>query len=80
MYLIWGNEHGLWWRANRAGYCHNWADAGRYNREEAISICAGSRDGWGGSRAHPAPSEIPVREEDAQACADAFAAMMAAIT
>ena len=80
MYLVWSNEHRLWWRPNSRGYCPDWESAGRYTRQEAIAICAGARDGWGGPKSQPSPAEIPVREEDAQACADAFSAMMANIT
>ena len=60
-YLIWSNEHGAWWRSNRCGYTTILAIAGRYTREEAISICARARDGFA---VIGAPSEIMVREAD----------------
>lgn len=65
-YLVWSHEHGAWWRPNRAGYTVHLEDAGLYSRDEAISICAESRDGWG--MRQDVPSEIPVRGGDAAAC------------
>lgn len=64
-YLVWSHEHGAWWRENRCGYAVPLAAAGRYTREEAISICARARDGW---PKNTAPTEIPVREADALEC------------
>lgn len=61
-YLIWSNEHRLWWRANSAGYTRTVESAGRYSRSEALKICS---DGW--LVAEP-PPEIPVRIEDARLC------------
>lgn len=69
-YLVWSNEHNAWWRPNRQGYTINRRVAGRYTRDEAISICAHARDGWGTGTA--LPSEIPVRAADADACDAAF--------
>ena len=65
-YLIWSNEHGAWWRADRAGYTTSLAQAGRYGRGEAIDICAFSRDGY---TARSEPDEVPVRL-DAVMCAE----------
>jgi hypothetical protein len=38
-YLIWSNEHGAWWSLNRRGYTRTTAEAGRYNKEDALEIC-----------------------------------------
>jgi hypothetical protein len=65
-FLVWSNEHRAWWRPNSAGYTTNLADAGHYNREDAIKICAHSRDGW---HSRVIPSEIPVRLDDVQEAA-----------
>lgn len=73
-YLIWSNEHRAWWRPKSRGYTINMDRAGRYDREEAISICALSRDGWG---AGATPSEIPVLDTDAADCQKRFLAAMA---
>lgn len=64
-YLVWSNERNAWWRAKRAGYTTQLTQAGRYSRDEAIDICAFSRDGY--SR-WMIPTEIPLRL-DAVMCA-----------
>ena len=64
-YLIWSNEHRAWWGPNGGGYRTSLADAGRYDRERAISTCVSSRDGWGQKSI---PPEIPVRLDDAIEC------------
>lgn len=66
-YLIWSNEHRLWWRANSQGYTRAVNNAGRYSRGEALKICSAARNGW---RADEPPPEIPVRLTDAQFCLD----------
>ncbi len=38
-YLIWSFEHGGWWGPARIGYYKNRADAGIYDREDAMAIC-----------------------------------------
>ena len=65
-YLIWSNEHQLWWRPNSRGYTSDLDQAGRYTRDEAIVISVTAHDGWGDGE--KVPDEIPVREEDALAC------------
>lgn len=65
LYLIWSHEHGAWWRCASDGYTTRIENAGRYTREEAISICANARDGFS---AKDVPTEIPVREIDALEC------------
>lgn len=42
LYLIWSNEHGMWWRANSQGYTRILSLAGRYSRKEAEDICEGA--------------------------------------
>ena len=69
-YLIWSNEHRMWWRPNRGGYTRSLEAAGRYTREEAIQQCALGRDGWGSNEI---PPEMPVDEIDALECARRFA-------
>lgn len=59
-YLIWSHEHGAWWRAKRYGYTVRMEEAGRYDRQEAIKICA-TRD----TREDGTWPELPVREDDA---------------
>lgn len=38
-YLIWSFEHRGWWRPGSMGYCNSRADAGIYDREDALAIC-----------------------------------------
>jgi hypothetical protein len=38
-YLIWSNEHRMFWRAKRAGYTMLMHQAGRYTKTEATRIC-----------------------------------------
>lgn len=39
VWLIWSNEHGAYWRAGRAGYTKDVAEAGRYSTKAAQAIC-----------------------------------------
>ncbi len=64
-YLIWSNEHRLWWRPNRAGYTADFAEAGAYTEPEALAICRSARGGW---RPGEPPPEIPVLAADALHC------------
>lgn len=62
-YLVWSNEHSAWWGRERCGYTRIIANAGRYNRAEALSI-AGTRDGgWHVCKGNP--DEIAIPEQDA---------------
>lgn len=37
-YLIWSNEHAMWWRGNHRGYTQYIEEAGRYGHAEACAI------------------------------------------
>lgn len=37
-YLVWSNEHSLWWRPNHSGYTAYIEEAGRYDEAEASEI------------------------------------------
>lgn len=37
-YLIWSNEHRMWWRPNHSGYTQNIEEAGRYVPGDAEQI------------------------------------------
>lgn len=37
-YLVWSNQHRMWWKANRCGYTPDRDTAGRYTRAEADAI------------------------------------------
>jgi hypothetical protein len=39
-FLIWSNEHGMWWRDNESGYTQHIDEAGRYDRADADRIVA----------------------------------------
>lgn len=75
-WLIWSAAYGSWWRADQAGYTRVLAEAGRYTRHTALSISGRGRDGWDGTAA---PTELPVRLEDAMAAAAMGAEMTSAI-
>lgn len=72
-YLVWSNEHGAWWRPNRAGYTRDVCAAGRYSRQEAIDISGTSRNGWYDPK--QLPDELAINMNDLPA--DIFAAMLA---
>ena len=56
-YLVWSNEHSAWWGRDRCGYTRIIANAGRYDRAEALSI-AGTRDGgWHVRKGNPDEAE-----------------------
>ena len=63
--FIWSTVHNAWWGPNSQGYTQSAVHAGRYKKDEAVDICAHSRDGWS---AGAIPTEIPVR------CVDVWAA------
>lgn len=37
-YLVWSEEHGAWWRANKYGYTREILEAGMYSEEDAREI------------------------------------------
>lgn len=66
-YLVWSNQHRAWWRPYSAGYTTHVHAAGRYSREEAMSISSTSRDGW--RRPEDVPEELAIAERDLPAFA-----------
>lgn len=61
-YLVWSNEHSSWWGPNHNDYVTTVKEAGRYTRDEALSICISAMPGRFGSEPM---HEIPVLLEDA---------------
>jgi hypothetical protein len=39
-FLIWSNQHGMWWRPGNSGYTMHIEEAGRYSLAEAEKIVA----------------------------------------
>lgn len=37
-FLVWSNQHAMWWRADQRGYTQIIDEAGRYTRAEAEDI------------------------------------------
>jgi hypothetical protein len=64
-YLIWSHEHGRWWLPGGRGYTTNLAEAGRYSRVRALTICARAIPGTA-ERLGALP-ELPVRLADLEA-------------
>ena len=62
LYVIWSNQHRLWWAPNWCGYTPDLSKAGRYPREEALRISHDMRDGW--RNIDKVPNEVPVRVAD----------------
>lgn len=50
-FLVWSNEHAMWWRGNQRGYTQFIEEAGRYDRAEAERIV--SRASLDGQLAKP---------------------------
>lgn len=40
LYLVWSNQHGMWWRGGHRGYTQFIEEAGRYTRGDAEEIVA----------------------------------------
>lgn len=74
LYLIWSHEHGRWWGAGRRGYTRSIAEAGRYNRAEALLICAKAIAGT--AQRMQALPELPVRLADVEAFTNAYMAAL----
>ena len=62
-WLIWSVRNGKWWKPGGNGYTRHLSEAGHYTRDDALRICVPGQIGWGGA---PAPTELPVRLEDAE--------------
>lgn len=69
-WLIWSNEHRLWWRASAAGYTSNVDEAGRYTFAIALSYC-NKRD----RQDDGTPSEMPVPAPESYAALAAVPAV-----
>jgi hypothetical protein len=41
-FIIWSEEHKGYWKPNSMGYTNTIENAGRYDVDEAIQICAGA--------------------------------------
>ena len=41
-YLVWSNEHAMWWKPHRCGYTAVISEAGRYSFNDATVICEGA--------------------------------------
>lgn len=39
LYLVWSNEHRMWWAPGHRGYVSIISQAGRYTRRQAEQIC-----------------------------------------
>lgn len=63
-YVVWSNEHSMWWGPDRRGYTPSLLTAGRYTHVEAIRICKNARDG---RRYNENPPEVPILLTDAEA-------------
>ncbi|RWR26828.1 hypothetical protein D2T29_19830 [Sinirhodobacter populi] len=62
-HVVWSYEHAAWWGPDHRGYYTSLRGAGRYTREQALSICIGAR---GGRRYHENPTEVPILLADAE--------------
>lgn len=62
-YLVWSNEHKVWWGKDQRGYTSIIANAGRYSRDEALSIARKRDGGWHVGKGNP--DEIAIPEQDA---------------
>lgn len=49
-WMVYSREHNRWWRTNGAGYTVDMAQAGRYSKDEADTICRRACGGRGGHR------------------------------
>ena len=38
LWLVWSNEHRMWWRGNHSGYTEAIEEAGRYTHRDAVEI------------------------------------------
>ncbi len=67
-YLVWSNEHGMWWRSDRAGYTEHIEDAGVYTRGHAVQIAQNALAGYEIGTPPPemavAVADLPPRLQD----------------
>jgi len=70
-YLVWSNEHRMWWAPLQLGYTIHVNAAGRYTHKEALEICTRAIRGW---RPGMAPPELMIPLADALAIFAGFAA------
>jgi hypothetical protein len=59
-WLIWSNEHSMWWKPNHRGYTAEPKEAGLYTFDEALAICKGANMH---QPSHEFPNETMVRED-----------------
>ena len=64
VYVIWSNEHRMWWGPGRCGYTEHYNEAGRYSQEAAFDLC---RQALPTAMHIGMISEIPVRVMDMSA-------------
>jgi hypothetical protein len=62
-YLVWSNEHRAWWGKDHRGYTKVIANAGRYDRDTALTIAGTRGGGWRLNKGNP--DEIAIPEADA---------------
>jgi hypothetical protein len=74
-YVVWSNEHRAWWGPNHCGYTTHLARAGRYTRDDALSIAKSARNGWS---PEGNPDEIALPLADAEFCLPSSLAAMQA--
>lgn len=61
-FLIWSNEHKMWWRPASMGYTTKVEAAGRYSLTEAVKICNNANQyQWVEGRMNP--NEMPIAED-----------------
>ena len=59
-YVIWSNEHGLWWAPGLGGYTPYFHTAGRYSEEEARGIVYDANCYLDRSDAGRQPNEVAI--------------------
>lgn len=63
-WMIWSNEHAMWWGHNSCGYTQSVALAGRYSLAEAMEVCRRASRGrgvcWLNNMGDDAPNEVMV--------------------
>jgi hypothetical protein len=68
-YLVWSNEHRVWWGIGQWGFVQDLDEAHRYSRDEAVEVCLGTMPAR-----HDQPlNDVPVRLEDIELLLRRFA-------